>query len=783
MSSNINKNYSINEWKQIGATAATPSSGNSIIYPKSNGNWYYKNSDGVEKILSLSYNISNNGFTYSSLTNSYNYNLALNIDGSTLTFSNTKLKIGNLTASAISVGGATAGYLLSVNSSGTPIWIENASVGSFGEANYIPAFVGSSTLTNSNIYDAGDDGILVGTTSASIIGSQLFVDGTIDTNALYLQSSPATYISSNSSKITLNSVGLEVTDGTIDYINSVKDLTNGNYIGLINDLIRITSTGSSNFTSSIAIPNIKTIHIGTASGTHLVHIFATQSALRLQDGSEGSGKVLSSDANGVATWVSSSSLSVTLLTNSGLTSSGSGLGIKLSPNNGLTLSNTGLSLLPSIANSGLTYSGGSFSVTVSGGGGTVSAGNGITASSGVYSIYLNNNSGLTFSAGKIQLNYNLFNSGLTYSGGSVSVTSIAASIVGKQNYIPYYGTTISLTSSSIYQTSGNILIGTTSNVGSLLYVNGTFSFVYDGLINGLNIGRGGSTTNIRLGRDALDAVSAGDYNVAIGDNALILNNSGDDNVAIGYNAASNNTGGNHNIAIGSYAMFSVNSTNVVAVGYYAGYLSGADSVYIGAGAGANSPGSYNVSLGVNSGYNTKGSYNIFLGYGSGFSFTGSYSVIIGNYSPSQSNVENAVYISSGQNDLRIYSPSSGNILLGTMSDNGSLLQVAGSMSIITSTSSNSFRLKDGSEGNRKVLMSDTNGYGQWKAFKYAATQSFTAGIPSVITHALNTEMYSIHLYDYSTGSEILGDYTSRTSTQVTIRLNASVPNCGIVIIG
>lgn len=51
------------------------------------------------------------------------------------------------------------------------------------------------------------------------------------------------------------------------------------------------------------------IGVGTASPTTLLHIFSTQSgAFRLQDTTQGNGKILVSDSNGVASWTSSSSI-------------------------------------------------------------------------------------------------------------------------------------------------------------------------------------------------------------------------------------------------------------------------------------------------------------------------------------------------------------------------------------------------------------------------------------------------------------------------------------------
>ena len=55
--------------------------------------------------------------------------------------------------------------------------------------------------------------------------------------------------------------------------------------------------------STTGIYRLGNIGIGTASPSTKLHVYATQSgAFRLQDGTQGSGKVLVSDSNGVATW-------------------------------------------------------------------------------------------------------------------------------------------------------------------------------------------------------------------------------------------------------------------------------------------------------------------------------------------------------------------------------------------------------------------------------------------------------------------------------------------------
>lgn len=788
----INKIYNIQEWKQV-TTVATPSASASIIYPKTDGLWYYMNNDGVEKLSTLSYNIGN-GLTYSTATNSYNYNLSVAIDNVTITSSNGLLRVGVLTASNLSLTTATAGYLLSVDATGKPTWILNSSIGAYGLANYVPKYTSSTGLTNSSIYDSGTM-VNIATTSDSsgplvAAGVKFHVNGSIDITSVYLNSSIFTYLSSNNSKITANvSTGFNVTDGTITYLDTNKDAVNGSNFKLLNSLLQLTATGSSNATSSLVLSQINVVGFGTASPTHLLHLFATQSALRLVDTTQGLGKHLISDANGVASWymptgnglsITGYTFSINLNSNSGLTISNSALVVQLPTNSGLTLSNSGLSINSSLAGTGLTFSGGSMSVTAVGT--TVYAGTGLTSSSnGTFSIYLDPNGGLTFSAGKLVISPTLAGSGLIFSGGSMSVIDVDI-VAGITNSIPYYNTSSTLTSSVIYQSSNNISIGSTSGDGSKLYISGSFSVKTDGIINGANIGRGGSSTNILFGANTLAAISSGSYNVGIGDGVMTINNTGVRNIGIGYLSLSALTSGISNIAIGIQAMTSVASYNEnVIIGYSAGASVKGANVGVGAYVLSGAGGDSNSALGWNAGNAATGHNNVYIGINAGALHTGNNTIFIGSYNPVSSAV-NSIYISDGAGNLRLYVPSTGNLLLGTMSDNGAMLQIAGSMSIISSNPGKSFQLKDGTEGLYKLLASDANGYATWATTAYAATQSFAAATPYVITHNLGIIYYIIQLWDGITGEEILGGYSSRLANSVTITLSAPVSNCAIMII-
>jgi hypothetical protein len=95
----------------------------------------------------------------------------------------------------------------------------------------------------------------------------------------------------------------------------------------------------------------------------------------------------------------------------------------------------------------------------------------------------------------------------------------------------------------------------------------------------------------------------------------------------------------------------------------------------------------------------------------------------------------------------------------------------------------------GLTGPNNYVLSATAGGVKWvisapnNVVKYSATQSFSASVPYVINHNLNTQFYIIQLFDYPTGDEIMGSYTNRGLTQATITLSSNVSNVGVIIMG
>lgn len=190
--------------------------------------------------------------------------------------------------------------------------------------------------------------------------------------------------------------------------------------------------------------------------------------------------------------------------------------------------------------------------------------------------------------------------------------------------------------------NGFVGIGTTTDTGYKLDVNGTARIVSDALINGLTVGRGGSSVdgntvvgfeaglnnttgnitafgyqagkgnttsndNLALGYGALRTNSTGSFNVAVGtfalrdstvssntavgSPALLSNTTGIANVAVGQNSLRTNLTGNYNTAIGNESLRSSTASNNIALGYGAGYNSGNN---------ANTTGANNIFIGNNS---------------------------------------------------------------------------------------------------------------------------------------------------------------------------------------
>jgi hypothetical protein len=230
------------------------------------------------------------------------------------------------------------------------------------------------------------------------------------------------------------------------------------------------------------------------------------------------------------------------------------------------------------------------------------------------------------------------------------------------------------TSSFIVNTLGNTLIGTSTDNGNKLQVNGAASISSDSTINTIKIGKGPGNKpySTVLGYQASNSNSTGDYTTAIGYQASYSNISGLNNTAVGwwallYNTASSNT------AVGAATLYQ-NTTGASNTGIGNGALAG------------NGVGSNNIGIGEAAGNGYAGSVD-------NINDSSNYSIYIGNYTTSLANGDtNEIVIGhqtigNGSNTTVIGTTSTattqifGNLILSNtlhQSSNGSKLQVYGS---------------------------------------------------------------------------------------------------------
>ncbi len=129
-----------------------------------------------------------------------------------------------------------------------------------------------------------------------------------------------------------------------------------------------------------------------------------------------------------------------------------------------------------------------------------------------------------------------------------------------------------------------------SLTGTVFSFNGGINDLTDGkndnssLFAGINAGTsddGTSNQNTGFGNSALMANTSGNGNTVVGTNAMITNTTGSENVAVGLGALYNNTTGNQNTVIGRGAGLHSNGSGNVFIGYRAGNSeTGSNKLYI-----------------------------------------------------------------------------------------------------------------------------------------------------------------------------------------------------------
>ncbi len=165
-------------------------------------------------------------------------------------------------------------------------------------------------------------------------------------------------------------------------------------------------------------------------------------------------------------------------------------------------------------------------------------------------------------------------------------------------------------------------------------INGTANITEDIIVNNVVIGRRGTTTNMVVGEGALENLSTGQYNTGVGQFSMQNNDEGTENTGLGYNSLTLNTSGGQNTGIGSGALYrNQTSSSNTAVGYTAlGESTGGGNTAIGASAMVDLlTGFDNVAVGAGvMGGLGAGSQNTAIGYNSGSLAIGNGNVFIGN---------------------------------------------------------------------------------------------------------------------------------------------------------
>lgn len=199
-------------------------------------------------------------------------------------------------------------------------------------------------------------------------------------------------------------------------------------------------------------------------------------------------------------------------------------------------------------------------------------------------------------------------------------------------------------------TAGTNFIGTTDAVGLRFKVNNVLSGHIDP-----------TTPNAFFGYAAGSGVTSGSLNAGFGHLTLGALSTGIMNSAVGYRALGANNTGNGNSALGSDALLS-NTSGIFNVG-------------VGLNAGRNNTtGGQNVALGKDALMNNStGSSNIAIGYQAGFTATGTANVFLGNSAGSTETGSNKLYIANSSGTPLIYGDfANGKLGINTTTPTGAL---------------------------------------------------------------------------------------------------------------
>lgn len=285
----------------------------------------------------------------------------------------------------------------------------------------------------------------------------------------------------------------------------------------------------------------------------------------------------------------------------------------------------------------------------------------------------------------------------------------------------------------------NILIGTTTDAGYKLDVNGTARITSELIVQDIYIGKGGDDeeTNTAVGYNALanntvPYFGAGFRNTAFGYNALFSNTTGSRNTSVGRGAGESNTTGASNVFLGE----SSGQQNII----------GSSNVYIGHGAGGVQDSSGNTYVGTSAGYSAaQGTGNsVYIGLLAGHATTGGDNVFLGNNAGFGSTKSDWLIIGNRNNPSLIEGNfATGNVMIGTSTDAGYKLDVNGTARVSSTLTANSF-VKIGGTSSQFLKADgsvDTNTY----LTSYTETQTLddVTTLGNITTNAITVDKLTV----------------------------------------
>ncbi|MES2592167.1 MAG: hypothetical protein V4608_09800 [Bacteroidota bacterium] len=414
-----------------------------------------------------------------------------------------------------------------------------------------------------------------------------------------------------------NNTGIGTRSGIAFQLSSAAGLTNTEAtIGAVREVAGPSGVGGIYFATYASGTLVERMRIDrngnvgintTSPGAKLEVIGASGTTIKIVDGNQGAGKVLTSDANGQGSWQTSSGGSGWALTgNSGTTAGANFIGTTDAQNLVFKVANTQSGLIDRSGNGNNSFGYGALNPVTTGAGNTA-VGNGplLSNTSGNFNSAFGNGALLSNTAGSY--NSAVGEGALYYNVSGRNATAIGANAMKYAN------------STSVGFDNQNVAVGYEALRGSNTAANNTgnrnTAIGYQALLSN-TIGDGNATT----GMHTLFNNTTGYENTAIGTNVMRFNTTGYQNTAIGYVALQTNTTGYFNAATG-YGALNFNTIGA------RNTASGTQSLY------TNTSGLNNTALGHNAGYsNSTGSNNVFLGYRAGYNETGSDKLYIANNS-------------------------------------------------------------------------------------------------------------------------------------------------------